>query len=133
MHSSDVPSSRPQASSVEPLAHERLDAYRVALDFLALAHGLALRLPRAKGQLGDQLGRAAEGIVLRIAEGAGAEWRSADQQRYFRSARGSALECSAVLDICRIHRVGSAAELAAGRALLLRLCQMLSRLSRQAR
>ena len=83
------------------------------------------------GQLGDQLTRASEGIVLRIAEGAGAEFRSADQKRYFRSARGSALECSAVLDICLIKRVGSKQQLQLGRSLLLRLVQMLSRLSQR--
>lgn len=112
----------------ERLAHERLDAYQVALEFLRLAQALVHRLPRAKGQLGDQLARAAEGIVLRIAEGAGAEWRSADQKRFFRSARGSVLECSAALDICRIRRVGDPEQLARGRTLLLRLTQMLTRL-----
>lgn len=114
------------------LAHERLDAYQVALSFLALTQRITQRLPRQKGQLGDQLTRAAEGVVLRIAEGAGAEWRSADQQRYFRSARGSAMECSAALDVCRIRRTADAADLAAGRALLVRLVQMLSRLARPA-
>jgi four helix bundle protein len=115
----------------EPLAHERLDVYRVALEFFALALKLTHRLPRTKGQLGDQLARAAESIVLRIAEGAGCEWRSAEQKRYFRAARGSALECSAVLDICRIRRVGSAEQLATGRSLLVRLAQMLTRLCRE--
>lgn len=114
------------------LAHERLDAYQVALSFLALTQRITQRLPRQKGQLGDQLTRAAEGVVLRIAEGAGAEWRSADQQRYFRSARGSAMECSAALDVCRIRRTADTADLVAGRALLIRLVQMLSRLARPA-
>ena len=112
------------------LAHERLDAYRVAVEFIEVAHVLSRRLPRTKGQLGDQLTRASEGIVLRIAEGAGAEWRSADQKRYFRSARGSAMECAAVLDICRIRGVGSPDQLQHGRELLLRLVQMLTRLAK---
>jgi four helix bundle protein len=81
------------------LAHEKLDAYQLGLEFLTVAEVLVRRLPRVKGQLGDQLARASEGVVLRIAEGAGAEWRSAEQKRYFRSARGSALECAAVLDV----------------------------------
>jgi len=112
------------------LSHERLDAYRVALSFLDIAHAISRRLPRTKGQLGDQLNRASEGIVLRIAEGAGAEWRSAEQKRYFRSARGSAMECAAVFDICRIRGVGSNEQLHQGRQLLLRLVQMLTRLCR---
>ena len=63
----------------ERLAHERLDVYTVALEFLELIEPLLAKLPRTKGQLGDQLGRARESIVLRIAEGAGAEWKSAEQ------------------------------------------------------
>ena len=116
--------------STDSFAHERLDAYRVAVEFLGIAEVLSKRLPRTKGQLGDQLARASEGVVLRIAEGAGAEYRSADQKRYFRSARGSALECAAVLDICRIKNVGTPAQREGGRALLLRIVQMLTRLSR---
>jgi len=116
--------------NAESFAHERLDAYRVAVEFLDIADVLGRRLPRTKGQIGDQLARASEGIVLRIAEGAGAEYRSADQKRYFRSARGSALECAAVLDICRIKNVGTPAQIERGRALLLRIVQMLTRLSR---
>jgi four helix bundle protein len=108
---------------------DRLDAYRVAVSFAELSHPLARRLPRAKGQLGDQLERATESIVLRIAEATGCELKSADQRRHFRAARGSAMECAAILDICRIRGIGTAAQLADGRGLLLRLVKMLSRLA----
>ena len=114
----------------ERLAHERLDVYAVGLEFLELIEPLLAKLPRTKGQLGDQLARASESVVLRIAEGAGAEWKSADQKRYFRNARGSALECSSILDICKIRRIGSTEELVEGRRLLVRLVQMLTRLTR---
>ena len=120
---------RQTVTARDAFAHERLDAYRVAIEFLEVAESLTARLPRTKGQLGDQLARASEGIVLRIAEGAGAEYRSADQKRYFRSARGSALECAAVLDVCRIKKVGAPERLEHGRALLRRVVQMLTRLS----
>lgn len=119
-----------QTNSSPRFGHERLDAYKVALEFIGLAQKLEKCLPRTKGQLGDQLARASEGIVLRIAEGAGAAWQSADQRRYFRSARGSAMECAAILDVCTIRRVGSQQDLHRGRELLLRLAQMLTRLSR---
>jgi four helix bundle protein len=66
---------------------------------------------------------------LRIAEGAGCELKSADQRRHFRAARGSAMECAAVFDICRIRAIGTPAQLAEGRELLLRLVRMLSRLA----
>ena len=107
-------------------AHERLDMYRVAVTFLEIAHTLARRLPRTKGQLGDQLSRASEGIVLRIAEGAGAEWRSADQKRYFRSARGSAMECGAILDVCSVLGVAGRQEIEQGKRLLVRIVSMLT-------
>jgi four helix bundle protein len=113
----------------EAFGFERLDAYRVAIAFAELSHPMAKRLPRTKGQLGDQLERATESIVLRIAEAAGCELKSADQKRHFRAARGSAMECAAILDVCRIRGIGTPAQLAEGRQLLLRLVQMLSRLA----
>lgn len=114
----------------EILAHERLDVYKLALEFRELIEPLLAKLPKTKGQLGDQLCRASESVIQRIAEGAGAEWQSADQKRYFRAARGSALECSSCLDICRIRKVGSAQELACGRQVLVRIVQMLTKLAR---
>jgi hypothetical protein len=51
------------------LEHERLDVYRVALDFDALASKAVPR--RGHRVLRDQLDRASIGIVLCIAEGAG--------------------------------------------------------------
>lgn len=114
----------------ELFAHENLDAYRVAREFLSLAHELSRQLPRTKGQLGDQLSRASEGIVLCIAEGAGVAWHSQEQRRFFRSARASSMECAAILDICGIRSVGKPEQLAEGRQLLLRLVKMLTRLAR---
>ena len=52
-------------------AHERLDVYGLALDFLVVAHDVIERLPRGRGHLVDQLTRASTSIVLNIAEGAG--------------------------------------------------------------
>lgn len=77
-----VPSSA-SFPAAERLVHERLDVYQVGLEFLTLAHDLVRRLPRTKGQLGDQLERAAESIVLRIAEAAGAETGSPLQRSGF--------------------------------------------------
>jgi four helix bundle protein len=112
-----------------PFAHEKLDVYHVAIEFLEIADAIARVLPKTKGQLGDQLLRACEGVILRIAEGMGASFKSADQKRYFRSARGSALECAAVLDICRVRRLVPAGQIEQGRTLLGRIVSMLTRLS----
>ena len=60
------------------LAHERLDAYGVAVELAEHAHALSRQLPRSKGQLGDQLSRASESIMLCIAEGSGVAWHSAE-------------------------------------------------------
>jgi len=114
----------------DTLAHERLDTYQAALSFAELADGIHRRLPKAKGQLGDQLKRASESIVLRIAEGVGVEKGTAEQRRHWRAARGSALECSAVLDLCRIRKTVPVETLDEGRGLLLRLVRMLSGLAR---
>ena len=100
------------------------------MEFCEIAHRIARCLPRTQGQLGDQLGRASEGIVLRVAEGAGAAWKGAEQKRFLRSARASAMECAGVLDICCIRCVATPVELTDGRELLLRLVKTLTKLSR---
>jgi hypothetical protein len=53
----------------EPVNLERLDVYRVALEFQALASSILL--PHGRRELRDQLDRAALSIVLNTAEGAG--------------------------------------------------------------
>ena len=53
------------------LDHERLDVYRLALDFLVFAHQVIEALPRGRSHLCDQLTRASTSIVLNLAEGAG--------------------------------------------------------------
>ena len=53
------------------LAHERLDAYKASIDFLAIADEVSGSLPKGRAYLADQLRRAATSIALNIAEGAG--------------------------------------------------------------
>lgn len=109
--------------------HEKLRVWGVALEFLDLAAGIARRLPRAKGQVGDQLQRASESICLRIAEGGGLENGSAEQRRHYLAARASALECAAVLDVARVRKAVSDAGRDEGRVLLDRIVRMLSKLA----
>lgn len=82
-----------------PFAHEKLDVYNLALDFLALAGELVEHLPRGRGHLADQLGRASTSIVLNLAEGAG-KFSKPDKRRYYLIAQGSTTECAAILDVC---------------------------------
>jgi four helix bundle protein len=81
------------------LDHERLDVYNVALDFLVFANEVIERLPRGRSHLCDQLTRASTSIVLNLAEGAGKHSKP-DKRRYYLTARGSATESAALLDIC---------------------------------
>lgn len=80
------------------LDHEKLDIYQHALTFVATAQCLADELPGKRGDLGDQLRRAATSIALNIAEGVG-EFAPREKARFYRIARRSAVECAAVLDV----------------------------------
>ena len=110
---------------MEDFAHERLDVYRAATEFLVLADDVSHVLPRGRAYLADQLRRAATSIPLNIAEGAG-EFSSDDKARFYRIARRSATECAAILDGCRLLRLVDQDPLVRGRVLLLRIVAMLT-------
>ena len=107
------------------LDFERLDVYRVAIEFQALATSIAL--PAARRELRDQLDRAALSIVLNTAEGAG-RIGAADKAWFFAMARGSAMECAAVLDVLRAAGLAPRPVCVRGRSLLVRVVQMHTRL-----
>ena len=65
--------------------------------------------------------------MLNTAEGAG-RVGAADKARVYAMARGSAMECAAVLDVLRITRLAPVALCMRGRALLVRIVQMHTRL-----
>jgi four helix bundle protein len=81
------------------LDHEKLDVYHLALDFLVFASAIVEALPRGHSHLSDQLTRASTSIALNIAEGAG-KYSKPDKRRYYLTARGSATESGALLDVC---------------------------------
>jgi four helix bundle protein len=110
------------------LDHERLDVYVIALDFLVFANEVIERLPRGRGYLADQLTRASTSVVLNLAEGAG-KLSKADKRRYYLTARGSATESAALLDVClRLGLIGDA-EYRAGKAMVVRIVSMLIKLA----
>jgi four helix bundle protein len=78
----------------------KLDVYQYAVRFLPLAAAIADSLPPRYAALGDQLRRASLSIPLNIAEGSGKS-TGPDQRRFYSMARGSAMECAAILDACR--------------------------------
>lgn len=79
------------------LDHEQLDVYQVALGVARWAAVQAI--PAQRKHLRDQLVRAADSVVLNIAEGTGHDRGSDARRNHYRIARGSAAEVAAVLDL----------------------------------
>ena len=104
------------------LAHERLDSYRLALE---LAHwAAAIAIPAQRKHLRDQIVRAADSVVLAIAEGSGL---SGDARRHhYRIALGSVCEVAAIVDLLapRDHH-------AEVRERIVRIAAMLSKMARR--
>ena len=119
----------PNADAARPAPHldcERLDCYRVAVEFQTVAARLVSN--RRVGALREQLDRASVSIVLNIAEGVGRRF-ARDRANFFTIARGSATECAAVLDLLEARGLLSSADHRHGRGLLVRVVQMLTRLT----
>jgi four helix bundle protein len=110
-------------------AFEQLDVYQCSTEFLAIAARIISELPVGHSALADQLKRAALSIPVNVPEGVG-RTSVADRRRHYAIARGSAMECAAILDACRVLSVASQSRLGDGRALLVRVVQMLSKMCR---
>ena len=111
------------------LDHERLDVYKCALCFAKLSFQMLEALPRGHAQLADQLRRATMSIPLNIAEASGKTSR-ADRARYHAIARGSAMECGAIVDLLRLLALAPAEKLDEAKALLVRVVGMLTKMCR---
>ena len=98
--------------------HEKLDAYRFALEFTAWTTDIIERLP-TKVAARDQLDRATTSAVNNICEGNG-KFALRDRRRYFDIALGSELECAGCLDVLYVRRKISEEELETGKRLLQR-------------
>ena len=111
------------------LSHARLDVYRCAIEFLALAASILSSLPKGNADLADQLRRASLSVTLNIAEGAG-KTTAPDKRKHFAIARGSALECAAILDAAEILQIVDPTVVVRGNALLTRVVAMLTKMAR---
>jgi len=111
------------------LSFQKLDVYRCAIEFFVLTAAAAEEVPRGNAALLDQLRRAATSISLNIAEAAGRTGQ-ADAARTYGIARGSAMECAAVLDALFVLKVVDATTKQRGDELLERIVGMLTRLCR---
>jgi len=111
------------------LDYENLDVYRCSIEFLRLAMGVLAGLPRGESELRSQLKRASMSIPLNIAEGSGKP-SAADRARFHAIARGSAMECGALFDVCTTAGYVAREEAQKGKDLIVRLVAMLSRMCR---
>jgi four helix bundle protein len=78
--------------------HDRLDVYRLAVEYTAESFRVAEALSGLHRHARDQWLRAAQSIPLNIAEGNGKRSLN-DRARFLDIARGSALECAAIQDV----------------------------------
>lgn len=108
---------------------QKLDVYQAALRVQELLPELTASCGHS---LRDQFQRAATSILLNTAEGCGRRARR-DRGRFFSMARGSAMECGAVVDILEIRRSAPVVAVRQARALLVRIVCMLTKLEQRAR
>ena len=110
--------------------HEKLDVYQLSLKYVGWAYKLALELTGNNRHARDQLLRASQSITQNIAEGNG-KGTQADRRRFFEIARGSALECASIQDILQECSVIEGKENQEGKAMLLRIVSMLTKLGKR--
>jgi four helix bundle protein len=115
---------------MEQFGYEKLEVYQASVEFLKLAYLVGDGLPRGYAVLADQLRRSSLSIPLNIAEGTGKSY-PADRRKYYQIARGSALECSAIINSCLTLKICESSILDDSRLILYRIVQMLSKLARR--
>ena len=113
-------------------AHQRLDAYRVAVEFFREVELLAATFPRGHADLKDQLRRATAATVRHIAEGAN-RYESRDKAARFVLARAECGECECALELAEISIPSCAGRARQLRSLADRVAAMLFGLIRRER
>jgi four helix bundle protein len=118
------------SDSTNTLQHERLDAYRIAVELDGAVVAITHRAGRGHAWLADQATRASASVVLNLAEALGRE--GADRARALRIARGSALELDAALTLMLQRGACRAEERNAAKSLTVRMVAMLTALRNRA-
>jgi len=108
--------------------HEKLDVYQVSLQFVVWTFKLYAGLTGPNRHPRDQILRASQSITQNIAEGNGKR-SIADRKRFFQIARGSALECSSILDILTACGAIHSDQTLTGRQMLFRIVSRLSKMT----
>jgi four helix bundle protein len=111
--------------------HEKLDVYRLELNFLDWVSELSCDItrdsPQRRSELLEQLDRASLSTLLNTAEG-NAKRQGRQRAKFFDDARGSATECAACLDAAVAKRFVAADRVKPGKEMLGRIAAMLTRL-----
>jgi len=113
-----------------PMNFRNLIVYQTAVQFLPLASEIATALPPRHAALADQIRRASLSISLNIAEGSG-KTSGPDQRRFYAMARGSAMECGAIVDACLALKLIGPDEAVNAEDLLSAMVRMLSKMCRE--
>ena len=114
---------------MKALNHESLTVYRRTIEFVAWSSQLCQSNGGVTGEIQSQFKRAFISIPLNIAEGSGKQ-TGKDQARFYDTARGSALECGACLDVLVAMKVVSTSEIHDGKAFLVEITAMLTALAK---
>ena len=109
--------------------HEKLDVYRLALQYVSWVFEISECLSGKYGNARDQLLRASQSIPLNIAEGNG-KVTERDHGRYFEIARASALECAAIQDVLEMGNMITSEINLEKKNMLSRIVAMLTKLGR---
>jgi len=108
--------------------HEKLEVYKVSLEFISFASNIIGVLKGDHRRPREQLIRSSQSIPLKIAEGNGKR-SFAERRRYFEIARGSAMESAANLDVLVCCGACSTEQVEPGKALLVRVGSTPSRMT----
>ena len=103
--------------------HEKLTVYQHSIQFVAWITDLLESIPKSIAAH-DQLDRASTSVPLNIAEGNGKSTPK-DRCKFFDTARGSALECAACLDVLVAKRKIDSGMAEIGKASLIEVVSML--------
>jgi four helix bundle protein len=112
--------------------HEKLEVYQLELGFIAWVIPLLTSVKQSgtnirSAEVIDQLDRASLSALLNTAEGNGRRQRQT-RAKFFDDSRGSATECAACLDALVAKTPCSPKEISEGKALLVRIVSILTKL-----
>ena len=96
----------PEHEAMVVFDHEKLEVYRVAVEYADAADTIAAKMKRGNAHIRDPLRRASDSIVNNVAEGAG-EFQPAEKARFYRIALRSCTESAATLHLPAARACGT--------------------------